>query len=145
MPTPFRAVHHGNRSSIRKLHEGFPPKKVKAAFMTLPQLQNQGINIYTYIGNIIGILLCYNLHHYYYILLSLSLYIYRKCWLINRLCLLIILNLVSKPLAIRTLLSFSSLQLSFPLPLLNGLYCCCCRLLPHHRWCSPADQPSTSC
>ena len=38
----FRVVHRGNRSSIRKLHEGFPPKKVlKAAFMTLPQLQNQ--------------------------------------------------------------------------------------------------------
>jgi hypothetical protein len=35
---PFRLC----RSSIRKLHEGFSPKKVKAAFMTLPQLQNQG-------------------------------------------------------------------------------------------------------
>ena len=53
--------------------------------------------------------------------------------------------MVSEPSTIRTLLSLSPLQLTFSFPLLNGLYCCCRRLLPHHRWCSPAGQPSTSC
>jgi len=32
----------------------------------------------------------------------------------------------------------------FSLPLLNGFYCCSRWLLPQHRWCSPAGQPSTS-
>ena len=27
-----------------KLHEGFPPKQVRAAFMTFPHLQGQGPN-----------------------------------------------------------------------------------------------------
>ena len=62
---------------------------------------------YTYIGNIIGILLCCNLHHYYCILTYTHTHIYRKSWLTNRLSLLIILNLVLEPSAIRTLSSLS--------------------------------------
>jgi len=71
-------------------------------------------------------------------------HIYRKGWLTTRLSFLIILNLVSEFSAVRTLLFLSFLQPTFSLPLLNGLYSRCSRLLPHHRWCSPADQPSTS-
>jgi len=89
-----------------------------------------------------------NLHHYYCILpythTHTHTYIYRKGWLTTRLSFLIILNLVSEFSAVRTLLFLSFLQPTFSLPLLNGLYSRCSRLLPHHRWCSPADQPSTS-
>jgi len=54
----------------------------------------------TYIGNIVDILLCGNLHYYYCMLPYI--YIYRKGWLTIRLSLLIILNLVSEPSAVRT-------------------------------------------
>jgi hypothetical protein len=63
-----------------------------------------------------------------------------KGWLTNSLNLLIILNLVSEPSVIRTLLSLSPLQPTFSLPLLNGLCCYCRRILPHCRWCSSASH-----
>jgi len=48
-------------------------------------------------------------------------HIYRNGWLTNKLSLLIILNLVSEPSIVRTLLSLSPLRLTFSPPLLNGL------------------------
>jgi len=57
------------------------------------------------IGNIVYILLCGNLHNCYCILPYT--HIYRKGWLTIRLSLLIILNLVSEPAVVRTLLSLT--------------------------------------
>ena len=77
--------------------------------------------------------------------ISLHIYIYRKGWLTNRSSLLIILNLVSKLFAVWTLFPLSfHLQPAFSLLFLNEFYCCRW-LFHHHRWCSIAGQPSTSC
>jgi hypothetical protein len=82
------------------------------------------IGYYRIYENIISIVLFWNLHHYY-------IYIY-KGLLPIRLSILIIFIVVSKPFAVRTLLSLSLLQLAFSLPFLIGFYCCCRRILPHH-------------
>ena len=65
-------------------------------------------------------------------------YIYRKCWLTNRLSLPIIFNLISESSAVRNFLSLSPLQPASSLTLLNGLYCCYCLLFPT----KPVVQPS---
>jgi len=89
---------------------------------------------HTFIKNIIDILLCCNRHHYYYTLSYTHTHIYKSC-LTNKLNLLIILNLVLESSTARILLSLSlsPLQPTISFSLLNGLYCCWRRFLPHHR------------
>ena len=90
------------------------------------------------IKEILFILLCCNLYYYYCIL---PLHIYRKGWLTNKLkppnyYQLIILNLISKSSAVRTLISLPATGLLYPSPKWTLL------LLPPTSSPPPVVQPS---